>query len=104
MLWNVKNDMPSALNLQVRQQPSLQRVTLLRGLALFGGHCFNLALTGKLPSFLGRLYAKEWGIFECFFATFCGSEDGIVLFNDTVKVEEARVISGKKDRSISQVR
>ena len=33
---------------QVRQRPSsLQRVTFLGRLALFGGDCFNLALTRK---------------------------------------------------------
>ena len=46
------------MNLQVRQQPSLQDVTFLGGLALFGGDCFTLALTRKSRRFFGRLYAR----------------------------------------------
>ena len=47
------------MNLQVRQRPSLHRVTFLGGLALFGGDCFNLALTRKSRKFFGRLYARS---------------------------------------------
>ena len=47
------------MNLQVRQRPSLQRVTFLDRLALFGGDCFNLALTKKSGRFFGRLYARS---------------------------------------------
>ena len=38
---------------QVRQQPSLQRVTFLGRLALFGDDCLDLALTRKSRMFLG---------------------------------------------------
>ena len=41
------------------QRPSLQRVTFLGRLALFGGDCFNLALTRKSRRFFGRLYARS---------------------------------------------
>ena len=47
------------MNLQVLQWPSLQRVTFLGGLALFGGDCFNLAFTRKSRRFFGRLYARS---------------------------------------------
>ena len=47
------------MNLQVRQQPSFQRVTLLGRVALFGSDCFNLALTRKSRRCFGRLYARS---------------------------------------------
>ena len=47
------------MNLQVRQRPSLQRVTFLGSLALFGGDCFNLALTSKSRRFFGRLNPRS---------------------------------------------
>ena len=47
------------MNLQVRQRPSLQRVTFLGRLALYGGDCLNLALTRKLRRSFGRLYARS---------------------------------------------
>ena len=47
------------MNLQVRQRPSLQRVTSLGRLALFGGDCFNLALTRKSRRFFGHLHARS---------------------------------------------
>ena len=47
------------MNLQVRQRPSLQHVTFLGGLALFGDDCFNLALMRKSRRFFGRLYARS---------------------------------------------
>ena len=47
------------MNLQVQQRPSLQRVTFLGSLALFGGDCFNLALTRKSRRFFGRLYPRS---------------------------------------------
>ena len=47
------------MNLQVRQRPSLQRVTFLGRLALLGGDCFNLALSRKSRRFFGRLYGKS---------------------------------------------
>ena len=85
------------MNLQVRQRSSLQGVTFLGGLALFGGDCFNLALT---KVFWTSVW-KKWGIFECFLTAFCGGKDRIVLFYDTVKVWKTRVISGNEDRSVS---
>ena len=57
--------------------------------ALFGGDCFNLALT------------RKWGIFECFLTAFCSSKDWIVLFYDIVKVWKTMVISSYEDRSVS---
>ena len=47
------------MSLQVRQRPSLQRVTFLGRLALFGGDCFNLALTRKSQKFFGHPYARS---------------------------------------------
>ena len=47
------------MNLQVRQQPSLQCVIFLGRLAVFGGDCFNLALTRKSRKFSGSLYARS---------------------------------------------
>ena len=48
-----------SMNLQVRQRPSLQRITFLERLALFGGDSFNLTLTRKSRRFLGRLHARS---------------------------------------------
>ena len=47
------------MNLQVQQRPSLQCVTFLGRVALFGGACFNLALTRKSRRFFGSLYARS---------------------------------------------
>ena len=47
------------MNLQVQQWPSLQRVTFSGRSALFGGDCFNLALTRKSRRFFGHLYARS---------------------------------------------
>ena len=47
------------MNLQVRQRASLQRLTFLGGLALFGGGCFDLDLTRKSRRFFGRPYARS---------------------------------------------
>ena len=40
-------------------------------LALFGGDCFNLALTRKSRRFFWASVCKKWGIFECFLKVFC---------------------------------
>ena len=85
------------MKLQVRQQPSLQRVTVLGGLALFGGDCFNFALTKVFWASV----CKKWGIFECFLTAFCSRKDRIVLFYDIIQVCKTGVINSNEDRSVS---
>ena len=46
------------MNLHTAMMAVAIPVTVLGGLALFGGDCFNLALTKKSRRFFGHLYAR----------------------------------------------